>query len=101
MFCLQYNLMLPTQQCTKEDFYKVVSSDRVKNKIAEFRKLKAEGNDKEADAKKRSLPIFIYQATFGETTSSSTRMTNMRSCLGSNIGMEEGRWMREEVRWMV
>ena len=61
--------MLPTQQCTKEDFYKVVSSDRVKNKIAEFRKLKAEGNDKEADAKKRSLPIFIYQATFGETTS--------------------------------
>ena len=69
MFCLQYNLMLPTQQCTKEDFYKVVSSDRVKNKIAEFRKLKAEGNDKEADAKKRSLPIFIYQATFGETTS--------------------------------
>ena len=69
MFSLQYNLPLPTKLCTKEDFYKVVSSDRVKNKIAEFRKLKAEGNDKEADAKKRSLPIFIYQATFGETTS--------------------------------
>ena len=69
MFSLQYNLPLPTKLCTKEDFYKVVSSDRVKNKIAEFRKLKAEGNDKEADAKKRSLPIFIYQATFSETTS--------------------------------
>ncbi len=69
MFSLQYNLPLPTKLCTKEDFYKVVSSDRVKNKITEFRKLKAEGNDKEADAKKRSLPIFIYQATFGETTS--------------------------------
>ena len=69
MFSLQYNLPLPTKPCTKEDFYKIVSSDRVKNKIAEFRKLKAEGNDKEADAKKRSLPIFIYQATFGETTS--------------------------------
>ena len=69
MFSLQYNLPLPTKLCTKEDFYKVVSSDRVKNKIAEFRKLKAEGNDKEADAKKRSLPIFIYQATFEETES--------------------------------
>ncbi|MBR2245008.1 MAG: VirE protein [Prevotella sp.] len=69
MFSLQYNLPLPTKPCTKEDFYKVVSSDRVKNKITEFRKLKAEGNDKEADAKKRSLPIFIYQATFEETES--------------------------------
>lgn len=63
--------MLPTQICTKEDFYKIAGSDRVKNRIAEFRKLKAEGNDKEADAKKRSLPIFIYQATFEETESKS------------------------------
>ena len=69
MFSLQYHLMLPTQICTKEDFYKIAGSDRVRNTIAEFRKLKAEGNDKEADARKRSLPIFIYQATFGETTS--------------------------------
>ena len=69
MFSLQYNLPLPTKPCTKEDFYKIVSSDRVKNKITEFRKLKAEGNDKEADAKKRSLPIFIYQATFEESES--------------------------------
>ena len=69
MFSLQYNLPLPTKPCTKEDFYKIVSSDRVKNKITDFRKLKAEGNDKEADAKKRSLPIFIYQATFDETES--------------------------------
>ncbi|MBQ8153730.1 MAG: hypothetical protein IJ069_08650 [Prevotella sp.] len=69
MFSLQYHLMMPTQGCTKEDFYKVVGSDRVKNRIAEFRRLKAEGNDKEADAKKRSLPIFIYQATFEETAS--------------------------------
>jgi len=69
MFSLQYNLPLPTKPCTKEDFYKIVSSDRVKNKIADFRRLKAEGKDKEADAKKRSLPIFIYQATFGETES--------------------------------
>ena len=69
MFCLQYNLPLPTKVCTKEDFYKVVSSERVINKIAEFRKLKAEGRNDEADAKKRSLPIFIYQATFDETES--------------------------------
>ena len=69
MFCLQYNLPLPTKVCTKEDFYKVVSSERVINKIAEFRKLKAEGRNDEADAKKRSLPIFIYQATFDKTTS--------------------------------
>jgi len=69
VFSLQYNLPLPTKPCTKEDFYKIVSSDRVKNKITEFRKFKAEGNDKEADAKKRSLPIFIYQATFEETES--------------------------------
>ena len=69
MFCLQYNLPLPTKVCTKEDFYKVVSSERVINRIAEFRKLKAEGRDDEADAKKRSLPIFIYQATFDETES--------------------------------
>ncbi len=71
MFSLQYNLMMPTQGCTKEDFYKVVGSDRVKNRIAEFRQLKAEGNDKEADAKKRALPVFIYQATFEETESKS------------------------------
>ena len=71
MFSLQYNLMMPTQGCTKEDFYKVVGSDRVRNTIAEFRRLKAEGNDKEADAKKRSLPVFIYQATFEETESKS------------------------------
>ena len=69
MFCLQYNLPLPTKVCTKEDFYKVVSSERVINRIAEFRKLKAEGRNDEADAKKRSLPIFIYQATFDETES--------------------------------
>ena len=69
MFCLQYNLPLPTKVCTKEDFYKVVSSERVINKIAEFRKLRAEGRNDEADAKKRSLPIFIYQATFDETES--------------------------------
>ena len=69
MFCLQYNLPLPTKVCTKEDFYKVVSSERVINKIAEFRKLKVEGRNDEADAKKRSLPIFIYQATFDETES--------------------------------
>ena len=69
MFCLQYNLPLPTKVCTKEDFYKVVSSERVINRIAEFRKLKSEGKNNEADAKKRSLPIFIYQATFDETES--------------------------------
>ena len=69
MFCLQYNLPLPTKVCTKEDFYKVVSSEKVINKIAEFRKLRAEGKNNEADAKKRSLPIFIYQATFDETES--------------------------------
>ena len=69
MFSLQYNLMLPTQGCTKEDFYKIVGSDKVRNKIAEFRSLKAEGNDEKADAMKRSLPIFIYQATFEETES--------------------------------
>ncbi|MCR5711538.1 MAG: hypothetical protein K6G46_03685 [Prevotella sp.] len=69
MFSLQYNLMMPTQGCTKEDFYKIVSSDRVKNKITEFRKLKAEGNDKEADAKKRSQPICVYQAIFEESES--------------------------------
>ena len=69
MFCLQYNLPLPTKVCTKDDFYKIVSSDRVIEKIAEFRQLKAEGKDSEADAKKRSLPIFIYQATFEETES--------------------------------
>ena len=69
MFCLQYNLPLPTKVCTKEEFYKVVSSERVINKIAEFRKLRAEGKNDEADAKKRSLPIFIYQATFDETES--------------------------------
>ena len=69
MFCLQYNLPLPTKVCTKDDFYKIVSSDRVIKKIAEFRQLKAEGKDSEADAKKRSLPIFIYQATFEETES--------------------------------
>ena len=78
MFCLQYNLPLPTKVCTKEDFYKVVSSERVINKIAEFRKLKAEGRNNEADAKKRSLPIFIYQATFDETESKNGKKARWR-----------------------
>ena len=78
MFCLQYNLPLPTKVCTKEDFYKVVSSERVINKIAEFRKLKAEGRNNEADAKKRSLPIFIYQATFDETASKNGKKARWR-----------------------
>ena len=78
MFCLQYNLPLPTKVCTKEDFYKVVSSERVINKIAEFRKLKAEGKNNEADAKKRSLPIFIYQATFDETESKNGKKARWR-----------------------
>ena len=78
MFCLQYNLPLPTKVCTKEDFYKVVSSERVINKIAEFRKLKAEGRNDEADAKKRSLPIFIYQATFDETESKNGKKARWR-----------------------
>ena len=78
MFCLQYNLPLPTKVCTKEDFYKVVSSERVINKIAEFRKLRAEGRNNEADAKKRSLPIFIYQATFDETESKNGKKARWR-----------------------
>ena len=78
MFCLQYNLPLPTKVCTKEDFYKVVSSERVINRIAEFRKLKAEGKNNEADAKKRSLPIFIYQATFDETESKNGKKARWR-----------------------
>ena len=78
MFCLQYNLPLPTKVCTKDDFYKIVSSDRVIKKIAEFRQLKAEGKDSEADAKKRSLPIFIYQATFDETESKNGKKARWR-----------------------
>jgi len=78
MFCLQYNLPLPTKVCTKEDFYKVVSSEKVINKIAEFRKLKSEGKNNEADAKKRSLPIFIYQATFDETESKNGKKARWR-----------------------
>ena len=69
MFCLQYSLPLPTKICTKEEFYIIVASDKVKNKIAEFRQLMAEGKSDEADAKKRSLPTFIYQATFDVTES--------------------------------
>ena len=68
MFSVQFNLQLPTKVCTKEDFYKVVDSERVKKKIEAFRRLKAEGSEK-ADAEKRGLPLFIYQATFDETES--------------------------------
>ena len=69
MFSLQYNLMLPTEECTKEAFYKIVGSEQVRKRIADFRQLKAEGNNKEADTKKRSLPLFIYQATFEKSAS--------------------------------
>ena len=64
MFSIQRSLFLPTELCTEELFWQLVRDPKVKQREEEYR---ATGDAK----KKRAQPAFIFQATFGESTSKS------------------------------
>ena len=67
MFSIQRSLFLPTEICTEELFYQLVRDPKVKQCEEEYR---ATGDAK----KKRAQPAFIFQATFGESTSKSGKL---------------------------
>ena len=91
MFDYSYNFTLPCQQCTAEEFEKLVTSAKVRSAIAKARECEAAirqlGDDAdemrkqleaEKDKAKRNLPCIMFQATFdaneeGETPSTPTQ----------------------------
>ena len=77
MFDYSYNFTLPCQECTAEEFEKLVTSDKVRRAIAKARECEAAirqlGDDademrKQLEAEKakakRTLPCLMFQATF-------------------------------------
>src|SRR5574344_890800 len=81
MFDYSYNFPLPCQECTAEDFEKLVTSDKVRRAIAKARECEAAmrqlGDDademrKQLEAEKakakRTLPCIMFQATFDANT---------------------------------
>ena len=78
MFSLQYGFFEQTIDCPVAKFDEVVSDPNIATKIANVRKLKAEGKDKEASEIKRTLPAFIFQARFNETPSKKGYMGRWR-----------------------
>ncbi len=77
MFDYSYNFTLPCQECTAEEFEKLVTSDKVRRAIAKARECEAAirqlGDDademrKQLEAEKakakRTLPCIMFQATF-------------------------------------
>ena len=81
MFDFSYNFTLPCQECTAEEFEKLVTSDKVRRAIAKARECEAAirqlGDDademrKQLDAEKakakRTLPCIMFQATFDANT---------------------------------
>lgn len=69
MISFQQNFGTPTVTVTPEHWEAILTSDEIRRKIARIRALRKEGNQKEADRLKRSLPAVCYQATFRESTS--------------------------------
>ena len=81
MFDYSFNFTLPCQECTAEEFEKLVTSDKVRRAIAKARECEAAirqlGDDademrKQLDAEKakakRTLPCIMFQATFDANT---------------------------------
>ena len=81
MFDYSYNFTLPCQECTAEEFEKLVTSNKVRSAIAKARECEAAirqlGDDademrKQLDAEKakakRTLPCIMFQATFDANT---------------------------------
>ena len=81
MFDYSYNFTLPCQECTAEEFEKLVTSDKVRRAIAKARECEAAirqlGDDademrKQLEAEKakakRTLPCIMFQATFDANT---------------------------------
>ena len=77
MFDYSYNFTLPCQECTAEEFEKLVTSAKVRSAIAKARECEAAirqlGDDademrKQLEAEKakakRNLPCIMFQATF-------------------------------------
>ena len=91
MFDYRYNFTLPCQECTAEEFEKLVASAKVRSAIAKARERDAAirqlGDDademrKQLEAEKakakRNLPCIMFQATFdanveGQTPSNSNQ----------------------------
>ena len=69
MISFQQNFFSPTVTVSHEHWHAILTSEENKKKIAQIRALRAEGNQKEADKLKRSLPAVCYQATFRESLS--------------------------------
>ena len=81
MFDYSFNFTLPCQECTAEEFEKLVTSDKVRRAIAKARECEAAmrllGDDademrKQLEAEKakakRTLPCIMFQATFDANT---------------------------------
>ena len=94
MFDYSYNFTLPCQECTAEEFEKLVTSDKVRRAIAKARECEAAmrqlGDDademrKQLEAEKakakRTLPCIMFQATFdaGEDGSNQKRWRNNKN----------------------
>lgn len=69
MFAIQHRFFEPTSNIGSEEFDKVINSSEVREIIQNVRKCKTAGQEAEAQAWKRRLPAFIFQATFDETKS--------------------------------
>lgn len=69
MFAVQHRFFEPTSNIGSEEFDKIINSSEVREIIKNVRKCKIAGQEQEAQAWKRRLPAFMFQATFDETKS--------------------------------
>lgn len=69
MFAVQHRFFEPTSNIGSEEFDKIINSSEVREIIKNVRKCKIAGQETEAQAWKRRLPAFMFQATFDETKS--------------------------------
>lgn len=68
-FCYQQHFAMATRPVDSAQFWALVNAPQTQETIAAVRRLKRQGLTREADAAKRRLPAFIFQATFDETVS--------------------------------
>ena len=69
MFSIQSRFFEATRPCTRDEFWQVVRSESVKDTIRQCRQLLDAGDKKGYDAKKRSLPGFIFMSEIMPNTS--------------------------------
>ena len=69
MFSIQSRFFEATRPCTRDEFYEVVRSERVKDIIRSCRQLLDAGDKKGYDGQKRKLPGFIFMSEIMPNTS--------------------------------